>query len=467
MKLLDIVSTEWAIRPDKLKEMQSIYDVHMRGERIAFDKIEAILDMDSSGRDGYEIAGSIAIINITGVLVKRSGLFDRFFYGSGSMEHMGADFQKALIDPGVDAILFYMDTPGGTVDGTQEFASAIYEARGTKPIYVFSDGQIDSAGYWIASAADKIFISGDTAEVGSIGVVATHTDYSEQDKKYGVTITEIVAGKYKRIASQNQPLSDEGKDYIQSQVDYVYSVFVNDVARNRGVSAEDVIENMADGRIFIGKQSIKAGLVDGVSTKEKLIEYMNENSLEILYEASRGDDSKEINLKENTMDAKFIQEKHPDVYEEIKLQGKEDARKDIEANAGKAQVTGAESERKRIQDVREQLIPGNEDLIEKLMFDGSTTGEQAAVKVLHAEKERLKARADELNTDGIDAMEHDNAPGDETPPKEPKGTFEEQVKAAWDKDEKLRTEFGENFDRYKAFCKNDKEGRARIYGGKR
>ena len=132
-----------------------------------------------------------------------------------------------------------------------------------------------SAAYWIGAAADAVVISSDVVQVGSIGVVATHTDVSKSEEMQGIKTTEIVAGKYKRIASQYAPLTQEGRQTIQDHLDYIYSAFVEDVAKFRGVSVDNVLSNMADGRVFIGKQSIDVGLMDGVSTIEKLIEDLN------------------------------------------------------------------------------------------------------------------------------------------------------------------------------------------------
>ena len=178
---------------------------------------------------------------------------------------------SALNDPQVKAICFYIDSPGGTVDGTQELANLIYENRGSKPIIGYSDGMVCSAAYWIFSAMDQRFISGDTVQVGSIGVVSTHVDISKLEDQIGIKTTEITAGKFKRIASMHSPLSDDGRATIQDQVDHLYSVFVGDVARNLGVGVDQVLADMADGKTFFGKQAIAAGMVDGVSTMDRLI----------------------------------------------------------------------------------------------------------------------------------------------------------------------------------------------------
>ena len=82
----------------------------------------------------------------------------------------------------------------------------------------------------------------------------------------GVKRTILSAGAYKRIASDEKPLSEEGRDYLQSQVDTYYTLFVDAVAANRGMPVERVLADMADGRIFIGEQAREAGLVDMIGT---------------------------------------------------------------------------------------------------------------------------------------------------------------------------------------------------------
>src|SRR6185312_6654550 len=79
--------------------------------------------------------------------------------------------------------------------------------------------------------------------------------------------------KYKRVVNDG-PLSDEGKATIQDQVDHIYSVFVDAVARNRGTDSATVLKNMADGRTFMGRKAIAAGLVDGVSTLNDAIQQL-------------------------------------------------------------------------------------------------------------------------------------------------------------------------------------------------
>jgi signal peptide peptidase SppA len=277
MKPIDVLNSPWAIVPEKLLEICEIYSTHLRGEKIDIAKVEAQLGRPLNNRQDlvYANDGGTAIIPIEGVISKKMNLFTQISGGTSS-QFLGKAFQEAMSDPDVHSIILAIDSPGGTVDGTQPVAEQIFAARGKKPIVAFADGMMASAAYWIGSAADQVFISSDTDQIGSIGVVATHVDYSKADEKYGVKVTDITAGKYKRVASQHAPLSEEGRKVIQDGLDHIYSIFVDSVARHRGMSTEAALES-ADGKVFLGKKAISANLADGVSTIDALVEQLNQD----------------------------------------------------------------------------------------------------------------------------------------------------------------------------------------------
>jgi hypothetical protein len=292
-----------------------------------------------------------------------------------------------------------------------------------------------SAAYWIGSAASKVFTSNLTNMIGSIGVVQSHVDISRAQDMQGVKTTEITAGKYKRIASQYAPLSSDGRDTLQDQVNQVYQAFVGDVARNRGVSAQAVLDNMADGRVFIGQQAIDAGLVDGVSTLDDLIgraaagEFnlpvdgaeinlavdkqqahaaagAPQAEVEPNQQAESAGDAPQATQEEKTMDVQTLKAEHPDVAEALINEGKE---------------LGATAERDRIKSVEAQSMPGHEALIATLKFDGKTSGPEAAVQVLAAEKAKKGDRLAALRSDAAAAsVPHAaTALGDEKDPEAP------------------------------------------------
>ena len=270
MGIVSVLNSPWAIMPDKLRQIQDIFAAHLRGEHADLARIEADLGRPLENEQSpYEIVDGVAIVPVDGVLAKKMNMFSRISGGS-SMQIIGQGLTRAVADERVKAIILDVDSPGGTVDGTQELARLVRTAAGAKPTVALVDGMMASAAYWIGSAADQIYLSADTDQVGSIGVVTSHVDISERQNRIGVKTTEITAGKYKRIASEYAPLSDEGRETLQGMVDSLYTVFVEAVAENRGVTVSQAL-GMADGRVFIGRAAIGAGLVDGSATMENLI----------------------------------------------------------------------------------------------------------------------------------------------------------------------------------------------------
>lgn len=267
MRILDVLTSPWAITPEKLCEIQAIYYTHLRGEKIRKEEIMALVEKREAKEPArYEVEGGVAIIPIEGVLAQKMNLFAAISGGT-STQLIERDFKAAMDDPAVKSILLYVDSPGGEVSGVQELAQVIEGGRGKKPLVAFTDGIMASGAYWIGAAADLIYISSDTAQVGSIGVVATHIDTSKAEEMRGVKTTEIYAGKYKRIASKTGPLSEEGRATIQEMVDQLYGIFAGDVSRLRGLEIpEEGGIPWADGRVYMGRKGIQAGLVDGVSS---------------------------------------------------------------------------------------------------------------------------------------------------------------------------------------------------------
>lgn len=469
MRLIDVLTSPWAIVPAKYAEIKEIYSRHLRGERIDIAAIEAQLGKPLSNEPKpYQVQDGVALLALDGVLSKKMNLFSRISGGT-STQIFARTFREALADPQVRAMVLVIDSPGGTVDGTHELARIVMGARGgTKPVVSWVDGMMASAAYWIGTAADAVYNGSATDVVGSIGVAMEHVDYSAYEQKIGIKTTDIYAGKYKRIASSNAPLSDEGRAYLQDQVDTLYTLFVDAVAEQRGVAAEQVLKDMADGRIFIGQQAIDAGLVDGASTLDDLVASLAAGSYRPKRMAGAGAAlaaSRKTTgagaapqlptaTEGDPMNREQLEKDHPELAKAIRDEGF---------------AAGAAAERQRIQDVEAQAMPGHEKLIATLKFDGKTTGAEAAVQVLAAERVKLGAAATALATDAPPAAPHAPAPDAAAAAaaeaeKEASKPLEERAKAAWDKDAKLREEFV-TFESYLAFEKN--KGRVRVLGGKK
>lgn len=330
MKLNDLVQqTNWAIIPSKLDAINQVLYNHMHGIKIDLDALAASGTKLENSYNVTVTADGLAIVPIHGIIAKRMNFFMEIS-GGVSTEYLKRDIRLAIEDEDVKAILLDIDSPGGTVDGTEAIADFIYESRGSKPIIAFANGLMASAAYWIGSAADFI-ITEETGEVGSIGVVMCHYDYSKYDEKIGLKRTYIYSGKYKTMGNNAEPLSREAEDYLQEGTDYIYTIFVDTVARNRNVSVDTVLKNMADGKIFIGQQAVDAGLVDELGSYDyavttaldlaeenielpKLIKKLEESNMALNKETKKGNG--DVTLK--TLEAE-----HPDLIQQARNEGVE------------------------------------------------------------------------------------------------------------------------------------------------
>ena len=432
MTLIDLLRSPWAILPDRLLEIQAVYATHLRGEKIDLAALEARLGRPlANEQQAYQVReGGVAVLNIEGVMAPKANLFMRVS-GGMSTQMMGQQVESAIADPRVRALVLVVDSGGGSTIGSPELAATVRELAAIKPIVTVTDGTMASAAYWVGSAANAVFATGPTIQVGSIGVVATHT-YSPQAS--GTQTTEITAGRYKRMGTTAKPLDEEGSAYIQQMVDHLYAVFVDAVADHRGVDAQTVLTHMADGRVFVGQQALDAGLIDGFATVDAIVARLAANPAEFATRRkaqvakpgnprqqpagaqASGNPTEPVLLNspatetpEGTpMDIKTLAEQHPELLAQIQA----DAAAAATATASQA---GAAAERDRIAAVRAQSMPGHEALIETLAFDGKTTGPEAAMAVLAAERATREAAAAAFLSDAPKAAESSAAPADAKP----------------------------------------------------
>lgn len=216
----------------------------------------------------YEMDGPVAIIPVKGTLAK-NGLEFFGFQLLTSMRDIGASLRQAAADPAVRAIMLDVESPGGTVDGIEELAASVAAAGQSKPLYAYADGLMASAAYWASCGARSIGASS-TAQVGSIGVVLMHREVSKALDNAGIKVNFLTAGRYKAAGNQAEPLTDEMRAYMQSNIDDVYGMFLSAVEAGRGVSREKAL-SMADGKIFLAGQAQTLGLIDRVCSRSDFI----------------------------------------------------------------------------------------------------------------------------------------------------------------------------------------------------
>ena len=432
MSLIDLLRAPWAILPDRLDEIQAVYATHLRGDKIDIDAIEARLGKKLSNEPpAYELrSGGIGMLEINGAIAPKANLFTQISGGASAaalvrqIEAMGDNFS-------VKGAVIAWDSPGGSVHGIPTLERAIRALSEKKPVVSVSVGTMASAAYWAGSAANAVYASGETDTLGSIGVVATHT----YDPRAGTRqVREIVAGRYKRIASDSAPLSAEGEAYLQAQVDEIYAVFLQAVASNRMASVDDVLAHMADGRVFIGRQALAAGLIDGFATPEELAERMaaDPQAFAQRKRAVIGSAKKSLSATAPGAAPVALTDDEPVLLavdptsptgdesmttpEQIAGLTAEQIVAGNPAVAEAIRAQGAANERTRIAAVREQAMPGHEALIERLAADGKTTGPEAAMAIVAAERAARSAQAAARAADAPKPVPQEPAPAAEAKP---------------------------------------------------
>lgn len=256
-----ILSSKWLIDPTY---------VHPMFDRIRSATPGAIEAAIQAYRDPQpQIVGDIAVINCSGPITHRCSAFS-MWYGSATIEGMQQQFRMALQDPAIKTIVFRVDSPGGVVDMVPEFAEEIFAARDIKPVIAVADTMIASAATWLFTGASSVIVP-KSGQIGSIGVYLAHFDYSKMLEDVGIKVTFVYAGEHKIDGNPYQELSESAKSQFQSEVDDIFKDFNATVARNRGVTKQQVLETFGQGLMFNGQKAVKIGLADKVSTFDAVV----------------------------------------------------------------------------------------------------------------------------------------------------------------------------------------------------
>ena len=231
------------------------------------------LQIKSDAKDQRVVTTSkgVAVIPIVGSMSHRSTGIEAMS-GMTSYTTLQKQFEAAFNDPNVGSILMDIDSPGGSVAGAFDFRDYLMSKKGTKPVYALARDAMCSAAYLIGSTADKVYAT-QTARVGSIGVVAMHTDASGKMEKEGLKPTFISAGKFKTAGNPYEKLEGEKLKYLQDSVDESYDMFINAVADARGIDKKAIRDTEA--RVYGGKKAVEIGLADGIRTYESVLAEMS------------------------------------------------------------------------------------------------------------------------------------------------------------------------------------------------
>lgn len=259
----------WAIQREKLGVLADVLVARAEGEKLFSSEFAAAVD-DARAKEIAESTGSVAVIPVYGVLADKMDVFSAM---SGGTSYAGIKkaLHKALSNSDIKAVVLDIDSPGGTVPGTDELATEIRKLRGgEKPIIAQVNSLAASAAYWIAASTDEIVVT-PSGRAGSIGVYTAHDDLSAALEQRGIKRTYISAGKHKVEGNETEPLGKEALAHVQDGVNRSYNRFVAAVAEGRAVTVSKVEDNYGQGRVFYAEALMDRGMVDRIATLDETL----------------------------------------------------------------------------------------------------------------------------------------------------------------------------------------------------
>lgn len=377
----------WAITETALNNILTIASRQNESIEVVSAKLGRELD------NSYitEIREGAAVIPVVGPLFRYANIFTAIS-GASSYEILAKDFTSALENPDVHSIILDIDSPGGEVNGCAEFASMIFEARGKKPIIAYASGDAASGAYWIASACDQI-IASETSMLGSIGVVAVYRGRKDE------SVLEIVSSQspYKRL----DPSSKDGKSRLQSRIDDLATVFIESIAKHRGVDPPTVIKDFGGGDVFIGKNAINSGLADDIGSLEQIINEHSNNqnpaklrgsSFLALEDSTMTDKNHKTEASEGqVLSLESLKADYPQLVEAIQTET-------IASTNDEASEQSVKKERERIGTIiSSEAAKGREQLAQHLAFSTDMNADMA-LATLNASPVKAEASTPVSNT---------------------------------------------------------------------
>ncbi|MBQ4189411.1 MAG: signal peptide peptidase SppA [Bacteroidales bacterium] len=222
--------------------------------------------VESKVKDNLKAKKKVAIIYANGQIVD----------GTQNREVAGARFAQVIsevrADSTVKAVVFRVNSPGGSVFASEQIKAEIDLTAKVKPVIASYGDYAASGGYWISNNCDKIF-SNATTLTGSIGVFSMIPDISGTVKDIAhLNIVKIGSNKHSGMLSLTSPLDPEETEYMQASVERIYDRFVNIVSQGRNLEPA-LVDSNSQGRVWTGADALQIGLVDEIGTLEDALNY--------------------------------------------------------------------------------------------------------------------------------------------------------------------------------------------------
>jgi protease-4 len=223
------------------------------------------------GDDFESLDGNVAVIGITGTIVADKDT-DFLFEDVTSSDEIRKLIRKADKNDKIKAIIFKINSPGGSAVASEEIANEIKKINKTTVAWIREIGT--SGAYWIASSTDHI-IANRMSITGSIGVIASYLGFSGFLAEHNVTYERLVAGNLKDMGIPFKELTAKERTLFEKSLDSIHDYFIEEIAQNRNLNKNEV-KKIATGAFYIGAKAKELGLVDELGSRDEVIAYVEE-----------------------------------------------------------------------------------------------------------------------------------------------------------------------------------------------
>lgn len=256
----------WAYDPDRFFSQLATFNRfdlagHVRGVQAAAasggrmaDDVVRVNDRDD---------GQVAVIELQGTLMKHASSVT----SSTSTIRARQAIRSAADNPAIGGILLHIDSPGGTVAGTQDLADDVAAANARKPVYAVAEDLCASAAYWVGSQASKLYASNSTTLVGSIGTLLAMYDLSGMAEKEGVEALVFKTGPIKGAGLPGAAITQEQREYFQGLVNSIQPHFDAAVKSGRGMTSAQ-LDAVKTGGVFLANAAKGKRLIDGIQSAD-------------------------------------------------------------------------------------------------------------------------------------------------------------------------------------------------------
>ncbi|WP_029906596.1 signal peptide peptidase SppA [Prevotella sp. 10(H)] len=208
--------------------------------------------------------------DVIAVLYAEGSITDGSGYDGITSRRFVKELQKLKDNDKVKAVVFRVNSPGGSAYASEQIWKAVSDLKEKKPVVVSMGDYAASGGYYISCSASKIIAQPNTL-TGSIGIFGMFPNVEGLTKKVGLTFDNVKTNKHGDFGDLTRPMREDEKAILQNYIERGYDLFLTRCSDGRNI-AKNALDSIAQGRVWTGRQALEIGLVDALGDLDMAIE---------------------------------------------------------------------------------------------------------------------------------------------------------------------------------------------------